>query len=511
MSSEENTSLLAQAIREARAGNRKEARRLLEQLLEQDDGNEQAWIVLAGVVETPRERRICLENALEINPNNSRAQEALLALEQQRGASSGSVASAAGGSTAAPRAEQRVQVPTKRAGVTTPGAQDAWSTQRVGRRINPTFLVAAIISVMLIAVGLLLVTGTLGNGQPTPTAAAQAASGTPGVAAPGATASLSPTPAPLGTLVQREFNPQAVAPSWTPSNTPPPPPTLTPTPTVPPLSEYSLVFASERPDRPLSVFSINAGEGSERLLIPSDAPITDPAFSPDGRRLAYVTEVNGHWQLAVADADGRNATVITEFAGPGLEMRGPVWSPDNERIAFFSNDGGWEQIWIIDADGANLILPWESGTAEIDPAWSPDGTKLVYAADVTGRRNFQIFVRDLNPVGEPVQLTTSGQNFNPTWSPDGRSIAFISTRTRQQSKVYIMRADGSDERILTYDDGSAENADPVWSPDGVYLAFASNRNGGIFNLYIMRPDGSGLTQITNSANNITSPRFRPLQ
>lgn len=510
MSSEEHSSVLAQAIREARAGNRKEARRLLEQLLEQDDSNEQAWIVLAGVVETPRERRICLENALEINPNNSRAKEALLALEQQRGASSGSVASA-GGASAAPRPEPRVQVPTKRAGVTTPGAQDAWSTQRVGRRINSTFVVAAVLSVMLIVVGLLLVTGNLGNGQATPTAVAQATSGTPGQVAMIGTATETYTPAPPGTLVQREFNPQAVAPTWTPSITPTPLPTLTPTPTVPPLSEYSLVFASERPDRPLSVFSLNAGDGNERLLIPSDAPVADPAFSPDGRRLAYVTEVDGRWQLAVADADGRNAKIITEFAGIGLEIRGPVWSPDNQRIAFFSNDGGWEQIWLIDADGANLTLPWESGTAEIDPAWSPDGAQLVYAADVTGRRNFQIFVRSLDSDSQPTQLTTSGQNFSPAWSPDGRSIVFISTRTRQQSKVYIMRADGSDERILTYDDGSAENADPVWSPDGAYIAFASNRNGGIFNLYMMRPDGSGLTQITNSASTVSSPRFRPLQ
>jgi TolB protein len=511
LSSEEQGSQLTRAIQAARAGNRTEARRLLEKLLERDDGNEQAWMVLASVVETPRERRICLENALEINPNNSRAREALGALEQQRGASSGSVASAAGDKPAAPRAEQRVQVPTKRAGVTTPGAQDAWSTQRVGGRINSTFLVAAILSVMLIVVGFLLITGTLGNGQATATVSALAVSGTPGIVVDSGTATQSPTPMQLGTLVQREFNPQAVAPSWTPSDTPPPPPSLTPTPTVPPLADYSLVFASERADRPLAVFSANAGGGAERLLIPSDAPVTDPAFSPDGRRLAYVTEVNGRWQLAVSDADGTNATIITEFAGTGLEIRGPAWSPDNERIAFFSNDGGWEQIWLIDADGANLTLPWESGTAEIEPAWSPDGTQLVYAADVTGRRNFQIFVRSLDPVGEPVQLTTSGQNFSPAWSPDGRSIAFISTRTRQQSKVYIMRADGSDERILTFDDGSAENADPMWSPDGAYLAFASNRNGGIFNLYMMRPDGSGLAQITNGTNNATSPRFRPLQ
>jgi Tol biopolymer transport system component len=364
---------------------------------------------------------------------------------------------------------------------------------------------------MLIVVGLLLVTGNLGNGQATATVSALATGDTPGVVAAAGTSTESPTPMPAGTLVQREFNPQAVAPTWTPSDTPPPPPSLTPTPTVPPLSEYSLVFVGERPDRPSSVYTVSADGGPERLLIPSDAPVADPAFSPDGRRLAYVTELEGRWQLAVADADGTDPQIITEFVGPGLEIGGPVWSPDNERIAFFSNDGGWEQIWIIDADGSNLTLPWESGTAEIDPAWSPDGTMLVYAGDVTGRRNFQIFMRSLEPGSEAVQLTTSGQNFSPAWSPDGRSIAFISTRTRQQSKVYMMRADGSDERIITFDDGSAENADPVWTPDGAYLAFASNRNGGIFNLYMMRPDGSGLTQITNSATNSAGPRFRPLQ
>src|SRR5215475_12638091 len=84
MATDDINSLLNAGIQAARAGNKAQARKYLEQVLEKEDNNEAAWMWLASVVDTPRERRICLENVLEINPNNVRAREALAALGPAR-------------------------------------------------------------------------------------------------------------------------------------------------------------------------------------------------------------------------------------------------------------------------------------------------------------------------------------------------------------------------------------------------------------------------------------------
>lgn len=474
---------------------------MLEQVLEQDDGNEQAWLALASVTDKPRERRICLENVLEINPNNERARQAL---EKMRASAPSSGAGATPPAEPTRVAAPPVRAPTKRAGVTTPGAQDAWRSQRARQGLNPTVLFFILLSITLVGVGALLVIGNM-EGSPTPTPRFSPTAAVAGQVGPTRTATQ--TPEPRGTIVVRESDP-IVPPTWTPMPTATPFPTFTPSPTLPPLDAYTLVFVAERPDRPASIFTISAGGGPEQPLIVSEDPVADPAISPDGRRIAYVGLLDGQQQLFVANADGSDGRAITFF--PPSRISNPAWSPDNNRIAFVSNDAGLDAIYLIDADGTNLIRPWESTRAETDPAWSPDGSQLAYAQDTTGRRTFQVFARSLAPDSRPVQLTEAGQNFSPAWSPDGTRIAFISTRTRQVSKVYIMRADGSDERILTFGDGNAENSDPAWSPDGVYVAFASNRNGGVFNIFIMTPDGGNIQQVTNQPGASVSPRFRPI-
>ncbi len=479
-------------------GNRSEARKLLEDALTIDDSNVQAWLLLARVVDTPRERRICYENVLDIDPNNSEARRALEALMPSPPSSTAPRAPSVSAARRAP-AQLPVKPPAKPAGKTTPGTAMAWRSQRKSAGPNPLLIIVGL-SAIAIAAGLFVVSNPeaiIGTATPSPTAVALARTGTP---PPTAT-----RPIVIVTVVP---NPFGAPPTWTPSATPTLPPTETPLPTLPPLSSYRLLFVREVNGLP-ALFS-SRGDGSDvRRLTPEGAPFTFPAWSPDGTRIAYTTLVDGREQIFVANADGSNAQMALEM--PNTRARAVSWSPDGRAIAFSSDDVQVDDIFIYRFGEPTVQRITDGRGIETDPAWSPDGTKIAYAADPSGRGgSLQIFVRDLTREGRDatVQLTSSGQNFAPAWSPDGQFIAYASSQGRG-SRIFVMRADGSDKRQLTFGDGGAENRDPCWSPDGRYLFFSSTRNGGVLNLFSMTPDGGNVTQITNFPENTYAPKVRP--
>ena len=498
MASEELSRLLSEARKAVATGNRPEARRLLEDALTIDDNNVQAWLLLARVVDTPRERRICYENILDIDPNNSEARRALEALKPSP-PSSAALGTPSVSAAPRPPAQPPIKPPAKPAGKTTPGTAEAWRSQRKSAGLNPLIIIIAI-SVLAIAAGLFVLSNPeaiIGTATPSPTTVALAQTVAP-----------SPTATPPIVIVTVVPNPLGAPPTWTPSITPTLPPTETPLPTLPSLSTYRLLFVREVDGLP-ALFS-SRGDGSDvRRLTPEGAPFTFPAWSPDGARIAYTTLVDGREQIFVANADGSDAQMALEM--PNTRARAVSWSPDGRAIAFSSDDVQVDDIFIYRFGEPAVQRVTDGRGVETDPVWSPDGTKIAYAADPSGRGgSLQIFVRDLTREGRDatVQLTNSGQNFAPAWSPDGRFIAYASSQGRG-SRIFVMRADGSGKRQLTFGDSGAENRDPSWSPDGRYIFFSSTRNGGVLNLFSMTPDGGNVTQITNFPENTYAPKVKP--
>jgi Tol biopolymer transport system component len=146
----------------------------------------------------------------------------------------------------------------------------------------------------------------------------------------------------------------------------------------------------------------------------------------------------------------------------------------------------------------------------INPSWSPDGTRLVFESRRHG--NTEIYVVNADGTGER-RLTISGstvENTHPTWSPDGRTIAFDSNRDSAWN-IYVIDADGREARRVTSASGAMTPnfaRHPEWSPDGRLIAFDSDRDGnGEF--YLVRPDGSGLHRLTNSPGNDSHPMWTP--
>lgn len=242
-----------------------------------------------------------------------------------------------------------------------------------------------------------------------------------------------------------------------------------------------------------------------------------PQWSPDGSLIAYVSNETGRGAIGifVAKADGTDPVNILD---PGRMLDGeggPVflsWSPDGSRIAYVGRDleSGQAGLWIVNADGtgdeAVLGGHWET------VSWSPDGERLLLAGiPQTDADTDQFDVYTVRLDGSGLVRLTDDELVErvPAWSPDGTRIVFARVSVEFENQdygqdVYVMDADGSDVRQLT--DWEGFDSFAVWAPDGAWIAFASDRDatpaqqrgnrgneafGGV-SVYVMRPDGSGV-------------------
>ncbi|MEO7453575.1 MAG: DUF5050 domain-containing protein [Fimbriimonadales bacterium] len=189
----------------------------------------------------------------------------------------------------------------------------------------------------------------------------------------------------------------------------------------------------------------------------------------------------------------------------------PHWNPDGTKIAFTSNlavnwipwDGNWD-VYTMDPDGSNVTNLTDSPSYDFGSTWSPDGSKIAFATDRDG--NLEIYV--MNSDGSnPVNLTNNGaSDGHSAWSPDGSKIAFSSNRDGND-EIYVMNADGSGvvTRITT---NYAIDISPTWSPDGTKIAFSSSRSGA-YDIYSMNANGSGLKRLTNNPAEEYEPNWSP--
>jgi hypothetical protein len=285
---------------------------------------------------------------------------------------------------------------------------------------------------------------------------------------------------------------------------------LVPTPTRI-LSGYDIACMSRTDDSaPWQIYVLNLQTGERVDLSQTDSNERTPRWSPDGQRLVFASERDGNREIYVADIAaaslGGNATNLRNLSQHKAPDWQPAWSPDGLRIAFSSyRDENWE-LYLVNADGSNLIRLTDHPENDFSPTWSPDGSQLLFAS-----RRFadaDLFVLDVG-TAEITQLTTSEWNeFDPAWSPDGRWIAYV-TQHGDQGDVYVMRADGADSINLTHSQ-YANDFQPTWTPDGQWVVFVSYTAAeGDHELFRMRPDGSGVQQLTDDEYDNLAPSWRP--
>jgi Tol biopolymer transport system component len=250
-----------------------------------------------------------------------------------------------------------------------------------------------------------------------------------------------------------------------------------------------IAFSTEaRSGRDLNV--MNADGSAAQELLPGALFHT---WSPDGARLGFLGQANGGVFVVNSDGTGRRRLGDSLFA--------PAWSPDGRRLAYTDAQGG---IYVVGVDGSGRRRLTPRGNS---PAWSPSGRTIAYvdggdAVATIGANGGRS--RTIARAGAGMAVS------DPTWSPDGRRLLYVAEdpggfmgNEYVATDVHAVDADGSDRRRLTTYPGADTSAD--WSPDGRAIVFASDRDApqnedgpGPTEIYVMNADGSDQRRVTTS-------------
>jgi Tol biopolymer transport system component len=202
------------------------------------------------------------------------------------------------------------------------------------------------------------------------------------------------------------------------------------------------------------------------LFISSTRDDSSPQFSPDGKRIAFVSDRSGNAEIWVCGSDGSNALQITSFGGPDVTT--PRWSPDGERIAFDSNAAGEFDVWVVSANGGKTERMTTHPANDGDPSWSRDGRWIYFDSHRTGQQ--QVFKIPANG-GDAIQVTRDG-GFAPLESPDGKFLYY--TKALQGTSLWKVPTEGGQAvKVL---DGLSSYINLAMAADRMY--FVPLRSGG---------------------------------
>jgi Tol biopolymer transport system component len=209
-----------------------------------------------------------------------------------------------------------------------------------------------------------------------------------------------------------------------------------------------------------------------------------PVWSPDGSRLGYVSDMTGEIQVYITDSTGHNTKQITNIPGGAVIRR---WSPDGTKIVVHAPTNDKWQLYVIEIHGNNTLQLTQTPRIPDGP-WSPDSKRLVLIGE-------DLIL--INADGtDPTQLTNDArQILGVSWSPDGTKLAFAAMFTDSFSEIYTIDLESRTIKRLTTNE--VQDEDPRWSPDGTRIAYLTVVTDDYGEVFVMNADGSHSYHVTD--------------
>src|SRR5438105_1599075 len=241
-------------------------------------------------------------------------------------------------------------------------------------------------------------------------------------------------------------------------------------------------------------------------------------WSPDGRQIAFISNISGRnnlWVMALDEALDLPGWPV-QLTISNQRQTSPAWAPNGEWIAFISDHDGDEQwdIFIVSPRTGEVInLTNTPAISEEHPAWSPDSRFLAYQVKPQDSPTFEIHVIDIatrqaRPLtqGTPKHLG----NFGPRWSPDGKWIAYTQVNAAgKDANIFIANLATSEQRLLTPHDDERMYDLADWSPDGAKLLITSNAANGYDNVGVLEIAAQRIEWLTQVKWEISAGSFSP--
>lgn len=294
--------------------------------------------------------------------------------------------------------------------------------------------------------------------------------------------------------------------------------------TAEPTQESLVVAVREPTATPTATITPSVTPSPTVTLTPTITP--RPSLTPWGggtEMLAFASNRSGNFDLYLLDVKATRReeaeTGLVRLTSHASNETEPAWSPDGLRLAFVSDRAGSKDIYVMNLDGSDLVQLTDDPANDTSPVWSPDGTAIVFVSDRDGNRN--IYFMTAKGLAQRAVTIDPKEDLHPTWSPDGQAVAFVHVLPHDVdgpvpfTEVFVVDTRG--QPVPPHVRGYMWTSwDVAWSPDGTMFAYATRMEGpdsldGYY--FIQLSDAAGSSRISNyqadSHKDLRSPAWSP--